>query len=753
MALITEKKKSISGGVNQQAPEHRLSSQVEEMINCVPTLDRGLVKRNPTDALPLTFPNFPDKPTNMVFEDNMWTYEYDRGSGALEVSEFSFSVTTQGLQVVNVNTGEVYNEDNGGIFYKGGAKQYLLPFAGRIGYSATTIKDTVFLVNKMANPRMLNGRESHNYKRQGYLWIKRIDPIDGYTYGATINVMQSSGVTKTIKVPQGEPFLTSQEAATDLANRIAGKDSALSSTTSDGSLVQVKIAHTYTEILSVNADDSFGDTASFGWGHKVDVLSDLPKNMAGYSPLCRIGSNSKSSYWMEYVGGLWEESYAKGIKYQVDPNTMPHILTRRYNASGTYWYWEMAIYEWNDRKIGDDDTNELPEFLDDSIIPTIKDIFFFRNRMGLMSSGGTTLSEVGEYGNFWRTSTAALLDSDRIDVGIESRTAINLEYAVLMEDSVIFWSDKSQFKFEGGDILSPSAHKVTEITAYEIDNRIRPLLMNDRIFFVSRRGNYSAIMQMFISNQSTRSSKANDITAHVQQYIHGTLDRLTGSAINNMLFISSYENREIVFVYKYYENGNTLEQSAWFKWQFKGQIYGAFTLGQKFHLMIDREDARQETQWIMGDGRWNMNEEWDMDGEWLMSPESLASVNQFESMDIVPQHQGLVFLDNRRVRIESFVNFGEWVAGADGNKEIRGNLQFKTIQFSAEDYSEFDLWIRDKRRVEERRVSFEHIKGRKPMVYGLSTNMQTGIITDSERGFRINTVSFEGNLTRRAKAR
>ena len=45
--LISNQIDSVYNGVNQQSAEHRLETQVEEMINAYPTLDRGLVKRNP----------------------------------------------------------------------------------------------------------------------------------------------------------------------------------------------------------------------------------------------------------------------------------------------------------------------------------------------------------------------------------------------------------------------------------------------------------------------------------------------------------------------------------------------------------------------------------------------------------------------------------------------------------------------------------------------------------------------------------
>jgi hypothetical protein len=261
---------------------------------------------------------------------------------------------------------------------------------------------------------------------------------------------------------------------------------------------------------------------------------------------------------------------------------------------------------------------------------------------------------------------------------------------------------------------------------------------------------------MFISNSSTRSSHASDVTAHVQQYVHGEIDKLTGSAVNNMLFLTSREDRHTIFVYKYYEQGGKLQQSAWFKWSFNGIVYSAFAIGSSFYLMIRRHLPIVISDWIMGDGYWDMDKEWILNGysPWIMDEDNLANLKLFEKMDLIPRHQSEQFLDVGNTPIESYVDFGEWVKGSDGKKEIRGSLLFKTIQISDEDESRYDLWIYDKRKGTERKVASKYIKNRKPYISGDAKNMKVGIRTnkDDTIGFRITTVSFEGNLNRRAKA-
>ena len=45
----------------------------------------------------------------------------------------------------------------------------------------------------------------------------------------------------------------------------------------------------------------------------------------------------------------------------------------------------------------------------------------------------------------------------------------------------------------------------------------------------------------------------------------------------------------------------------------------------------------------------------------------------------------------------------------------------------------------------------EYTVDRKPMVYGDAKNIRVGILNNDASGFRLNTVSYEGNITKRAK--
>ncbi len=618
--------------------------------------------------------------------------------------------------------------------------------------------------------------DSTDYLRSGYVWIKSASVVtQGYAYGCTIDVFDTFepegsrlySITITPTTPNLDGTVS---AATSLESNIHTElqSRGIGSADSSGSIIKVTMNEPdaegrYVEIRSIEATDTFGDMASFGWGHNVETLADLPKSMAEYYPVVEVGSKKNSTYWLQYKEGVWKEFRDPAIYTTIDPFTMPHVIVKRFNEASQNFEFYVEQYNWDERLVGSDETNKIPSFTSNFLDTDsyIKDVFFFRNRLGFITKDSIIMSEVGEYGNFFRTTVASLLDGDRIDSDVESFNAVNLEYATLLEDSVMLFADKAQFRFSGGDILSPASYSIQQEMAYDVNTEVRPLFMNDRIFFVANRGRHSAVYEMTISDGSSQSSEAIDVTAHCQTYVDANIERLTGSAVNNMLFLTSRADyslvngdiaRNTVFAYKYHNEGRQKAQSAWFKWTFDGDIISGFAISKNFYLLIDRTDAIKEEDWILSTGEWRMDQPWKMDGRWIMSPESLDNFRQFERLAIHPKDEAGLFLDNYVTNIDGYVALGEYVYGAEGNKDIRGKVQMKTIEVDMSSTSHLEIWVHDRQRLTDRTIPSKFNKKRKPMIYGDSKNIRTGFRNEGDRGFRVEMVSFESRVNKRAKA-
>ena len=740
MPLISNQFDGLYGGVNQQSAEQRLNTQVEEMVNAYPTLDRGLLKRNPTQKLTLT--------SGITLNQTMYSYEYDRGIGNGLEEKYTINIVDGGeMEIINILTGKVY-KNGSGLTYEATAQSYLTPFGGTNGFASTTIKDTTFISNKLVSPQMLTGAStSSTYLKQGYIWIKSANPANPYTYNVTVTDSLGNSVTAS------NSSTTTTAAATALAGTINANGNFTA--TAIGSVIRVTGVN---NLNTVDAGDSYGNQASFGWAYKVRFNTHLPKNLGFNNATVKItgsGANNFATYWLTYADSQWQETKDPSIALQIDATTMPHTLIRNANDTFTFKKYD----GWLEGLVGDNETNPTPSFIEtvDNIEPTIRDIFFFKNRLGFITERTVILSEVGNYGNFWRTTTAAVLDSDHIDTIVDSTKVISLEYATYLEDAILLFSDKAQFKLEGGRVLSPKDVQVTPTTAHEINVNVRPLFMNDKVFFCAIRGDYTAVMQYEV-NATSSTSNAVDISAHIQMYIPATVTKLSGSPINNMLFLTSSDADDSIWVYKYYDSGADRVQSAWFKWTYNGAIYHAFSLGRNLNILINRNNAVAATNWVVGNGVWDNSKLWDNSQLWVMSNASLSAQDQFETSPIFPQEYTGQFLDDftsvdNETIIPTVVRIGEWVASSRGSKDIRGHLKFKTVQISSEDNSEFNLVVEDVARSTTRTIKSKYTVNRKPMIYGDAKNIRLTIANAEETGFRINTVSFEGALTKRDSRR
>jgi hypothetical protein len=205
-------------------------------------------------------------------------------------------------------------------------------------------------------------------------------------------------------------------------------------------------------------------------------------------------------------------------------------------------------------------------------------------------------------------------------------------------------------------------------------------------------------------------------------------------------------------MYKYYESGDELVQAAWFKYKFNGWIYSSFMISDRMYLMILRASASTVDNWILSTGMWDDDKLWNDGSYWVDSEESLETSYNFEYIDMSPnKHDRTDFLDNGDTIYGTEINLGEWVVAVNGQKDIRASVKFKTIQVSSEEDSEFELVIRDVSRNDERRVLSKYTVDRKPMVYGDTKNTRVTIENNSGNGFRINTISYEGNLNNRSR--
>lgn len=295
-------------------------------------------------------------------------------------------------------------------------------------------------------------------------------------------------------------------------------------------------------------------------------------------------SNQFDNYYVkDTASGIWTEWLRPGITYNLNAATMPWKLTR---TGATTFTFDVAV--WDDRTVGDNTSNPIPSFVGKSI----KDLFLYRNRLGLLAEENIVLSRPGALFNFWTETATAVLDTDPIDHKITHTRISVLNYAVVFHSTLMLFSDLTQFQLSGADVLTPRTVKVDPATEFEASNICRPVTAGQEVFFAQTRGAYSAIRDYYV-DQTTATNDAADVTAHVPSYVPDQVFKIAASTSEDVLFALTLSERNAVYVYKYYWAKDEKVQSAWGKFTFEATdtILGCEFINHKAYFVIQRSDG------------------------------------------------------------------------------------------------------------------------------------------------------------------
>jgi hypothetical protein len=252
---------------------------------------------------------------------------------------------------------------------------------------------------------------------------------------------------------------------------------------------------------------------------------------------------------------------------------------------------------WNTRQAGDDNTNPFPSFVG----RTIRDIFFFKNRLGILTDSNVIFSEADEYYNFFRTTTQQLLDSAPIDVGLSHTKVALLENAVPFQEKLMLFSQSSQFVLRGADVLSPKTVAISPATEYDISDSVQPVALGNYIYFTFKRNDFEGVYEYFVDN-NTETFHSEEITQQIPKYITANVQKIAGSQSENTIVISTTADAKTLFVYKYFWSNKEKIQSAWMKFTFGRDVRGFDFIDSNLHLITADTDGLHLEKLTLEDG-------------------------------------------------------------------------------------------------------------------------------------------------------
>ena len=555
--LISQNIKNLVSGISQQAPILRLPEQLEVQENGLSTEASGLVRRPPTvfvRSLMQALPESDDPLLHFVDRDERtkyFIYFYRDEISIVDTDGKSYPVS--------------YREDRS--YLKTNTPQDIL--------RVLTVADHTFIVNRSIPVRMRSDKTPDVWQTQGAL----VNIKQGQ-YGRTYTISVNGSEVARHETPDGSDKSHTKQIDTDyIKDQLAAQVRAKGYTVDTGS-AWLRIRG----VGSVATSDGFNNQAMVGFVQKAQKFSLLPAQAPDGYTLAIAGdpnSSGAGSYYVSYSAAdkIWKECAKPDILLGFDPSTMPHELVRQ--GDGSFVFQRCA---WDDRKIGDDDSNPLPSFVGQPI----SDIAFHRNRLVLLSGENVICSESAEYFNFWMTTSNDILDTDPIDVSTTTERVNILSYAIPFGGELYCFSDKSQFVLRADTVLSPKNTALVEVTGFTSNTSCRPVRAGRNLYFAADRSEYTSIKEYYSVQQVSEEKNAQDITSHVPDYIPNGVYQIAASNNENILLILTKGDRRAIYIYKYLFMNEQRVQASWSRWTFGGRVFGAFFVGSTLFVFLNR---------------------------------------------------------------------------------------------------------------------------------------------------------------------
>ena len=343
-------------------------------------------------------------------------------------------------------------------------------------------------------------------------------------------------------------------------------------------------------------------------GQKAQDITRLPAmNKHGYvAQISNTADLETDDYYVKFEAnngtsgaGSYEETVRphnfagtaadQEMKLGLDPATMPHALINNRNGTFTFAKLDLATANannnenyWKDRQVGDNTSNPFPSFEGS----TIQEMFFHRNRLGLISGENVVMSQPGEYFNLFIVSAISASDDNPIDITVSDVKPAFINHVLPIQKGMMMFSDNGQFLlFTESDIFSPKTVRLKKVSSYECDQTIQPVDLGTSVLFTSNVSAYARAFEATIIDDDTPPNILEQ-TRVVPEFLPKDITKSTNStAIGIVTYGKKGDNT--VYHYKYYNTGNNREQSAWYSWTLTGTMqHMLYTAGSFFTVTL-----------------------------------------------------------------------------------------------------------------------------------------------------------------------
>lgn len=249
----------------------------------------------------------------------------------------------------------------------------------------------------------------------------------------------------------------------------------------------------------------------------------------------------------------------------------------------------LTIPVFADRLVGDADSNKAPYFLNRKV----DYLGTFQDRLVVGSGGVISMSEVGNYFNFFRTSVLTVIDSDPVEVYALGSEDDTIRRSVIFDKSLLLFGDEQQYVINGRVPVTPATTVVVQSSAHEGTTDCKPIASGDFVFYFKQREGVTQAYQLAIGQVVEDTSNSSEITQQLDDYLMGTPLEATAVTSPDMLFVRTTGNYSTVYTYRYLDaqGGQQRLLDSWSRWVFSplcGDLIGMTTISGAILLYFAR---------------------------------------------------------------------------------------------------------------------------------------------------------------------
>ena len=562
MTAVSQRIPNFLGGVSQQADEKLFPGQVKDALNCYPDTTLGMIKR-PGGKFLSTLAGID---TAQSKDDDAWLTVFRDDDTKYIVS---IEKTTGIVRVWDIATGIEQT-----VTDTAGTRTYLTASDYR-SLKWLTINDFTYLLNteKTVAAKPI---PSWNAKRQATIVVSSVeyDTIYKVTVGSSTYTFTSrtNYVTGT-PPPQVLPLELSE-----IVNGISG---AITGGFATKEIIDNTIYLTFSSDTDVKGEAGPDGKYIRVYQDSVDTFNRLPEQ-AKHNQVVKVANTSadKDDFYLKFVAengtsgkGYWEETRAPNVSTGLDPTTMPVVLLRLGNGNFQVAPLDASVtinglaLAWEERLVGDEESNEHPSFVGNKI----EDIFLFNNRLGFLTQDNVSMSQAGDYYNFYHKTATTQVISDPIDLSCSSIRPAVLNSVVPISQGLLLFSNNQQFLMEAENgAWTPANVSIRTISNYEGDKYLRPADLGSTVMFVSRNQSWTRTFEIFTRGQR-EAPTVTEASKIVPEWIPQSISTAIGSAQNG-LWIGSGRTSSDIYLFRYYEEGDERKMASWVKWRLYSNV-------------------------------------------------------------------------------------------------------------------------------------------------------------------------------------